>query len=140
MYKVSLIILYDSEKRFLLQHRTKDAMLLPGHWAFFGGGLKEGEAPDEAVKREGYEELGYIIKAPRLILEKDFIERGIKGHLYIYIEPFSGDKSILKLQEGQDWGWYNESEVMALKMLDRDKNTIKFISNYLKNEKAACLK
>lgn len=137
-YKVSLIILYDSEKRFLLQHRTKDARLLPNHWAFFGGGLKKGETPEEAVKREAFEELGYATKAPLLVLEKDFTEKDVKGYLYIYIEAFYGNKSDLKLQEGQNWGWYKESEVGKLKMLERDKDTINFISRFLKKEATKC--
>jgi len=58
-HKVALIILYDHEKNFLLQHRTRDAAVLPDYWAFFGGGIKKGETPEDGVRREAYEELNY---------------------------------------------------------------------------------
>lgn len=133
-YEVSLIILYDeSEKRLLLQHRTPDAKLLPDYWAFFGGGLKNGETPDDAVRRETQEELSYKLKAPKLVLERNFREGSTKGHLYIYIESFNGNKLSLRLLEGQDWGWFKESEIKGLKMTKRDRQIIKYITNYLNN-------
>lgn len=130
-YMVSLIILYDSEKRFLLQHRTPDAQLLPDYWAFFGGGLKEGETPDDAVRRETFEELNYKLKSPEFVMEKNFREGVVEGRLYIYIESFIGDKTTLKLQEGQGWGWYSETEINDLKMIERDRQIIKAVSRYL---------
>lgn len=132
-YGVSLIILYDSEHRFLLQHRTKDAKLLPDYWAFFGGGLKKGETPDKAIRRETFEELNYVLKSPQLILERDFRENNTKGHLYIYTEQFNGDKASLKLLEGQGWGWFKKSETQQLRMTMRDRNIIKYIAKYLRN-------
>ena len=137
MRNVVLIILYDAQKRFLLQHRTSDAQLLPDHWAFFGGGIKAGETPKEALYRETREELNYTPKSPKLVLEQDFREGAVSGRLHIYIEVFRGDTSELKLQEGQGWGWYNETELDRLKMISRDKKIINFIATYLKNEECA---
>lgn len=131
VYKVSLIILYDCEKRLLLQHRTKDAKVLPNHWAFFGGGLNNGETPDTAVRREALEELNCRLQAPILVLDQDFKEGSTEGHLYVYVEPFVGDKAVLKLREGQGWGWFKESEIGKLKMVDRDRQIIRFITHYL---------
>ena len=136
MYKVALIILYDSEKRLLLQHRSMDAKLLPDYWAFFGGGLKEGETPDEAVRREAFEEINYKVKAPQLILEQDFREGDVIGRLYIYIEAFDKDKSELRLYEGQDWGWFKDSELNSLKMVDRDRQIVRLIMRHLEHKVA----
>lgn len=130
-YKAALIILYDHEKKFLLQHRTKDAAVLPDYWAFFGGGIKEGEIPEDAVRREAYEELNYRLQAPQFFTEQDFNTDAIKGHMYVYIEAFSGSKSALKLQEGQGWGWYKASEINKLKMIDHDRQLIRSIDRYL---------
>ena len=87
-----------------MQHRTKDAKLLPDYWAFFGGGLKKGETPENAVLREAFEELNCVLKSPQLILERDSQENNTRGHLYIYTEQFNGDKASLKLMEGQEVG------------------------------------
>jgi len=132
-YNVALIIPYDADNRFLLQHRTADAKLLPGHWAFFGGGLEPGETPFDAVRREAMEEINFEIEKPELALEQDFQEGLTKGHLFIFIEQFTGNKNKLKLSEGQNWGWFNQKEVAGLKMIPRDREIINKISKRLQN-------
>ncbi|MDP2708681.1 MAG: NUDIX domain-containing protein [bacterium] len=57
---VALIILFDQDKKILLQHRAEDAKRLPGYWGFFGGGIDQGETPEQAVRRETMEVLKYI--------------------------------------------------------------------------------
>ena len=104
---------------------------MPNQWAFFGGEIKDGETPEEAVKREGFEELNYKLKAPLLILEQKFQEGKVNGYMYVYIEYFPGAKSALILQEGQDWGWFKESETVALGLIERDKRIISALTSYL---------
>lgn len=134
MYKVALIILYDLENNLLLQHRTKDAAVLPDYWAFFGGGVKEGETPGDAVHREALEELNYKLKFPQFFTERDFKIGNAEGYMYVYIEAFDGNKSELKLQEGQGWGWYSISEIDTLKMIDHDRQIANLIGKYLKDK------
>jgi len=133
--KVVIIILYDSGQRFLLQHRSKDAKVMPDYWAFFGGEIKAGETPKQAVLREAYEELNFRLKSPRKVIAQDFREANINGHMHVYVEYFNQDKSILKLQEGQGWGWFKDSQLAGLKMIERDRKIISSIANYLKNRK-----
>ena len=59
---LALILLYDEQKRILLQHRSEDAPALPGYWAFFGGAIEKVESPEQSVRREAKEELGYELK------------------------------------------------------------------------------
>lgn len=134
MLKVVLIILYDSNKKFLLQLRTDDARILPSYWAFFGGGIKNNEIPLDAVIRETYEELNYNLIKPQLFLEQHFKIDHTKGYMYVYIEYFKGDKSKLRLQEGQKLEWYEASETSSLKMIEHDRQIIKSISLYLSNK------
>ena len=61
---VSVLIFYTSMGHILLQHRTNDATRLPNFWAFFGGGIEEGESPKEALEREMREELSYQVQKP----------------------------------------------------------------------------
>ena len=122
--RVALVILFDCDGRILLQHRTEDAARLPGHWAFFGGSIGEGESPKEAVCREAVEELNYKLVDPSLILEQDFELSNAQGRLYIFIDEFLSDKALLKLGEGQGWGWFYLSEIYKLKMIDQDRKII----------------
>lgn len=133
--QVSLIILYDNEGRCLLQHRTDDAKLLPGHWAFFGGGIKQGETPEEALKRESVEEINFEPQSPKLFVEEDFKVDDTEGHLFVYIESYDGDKSKLILNEGQGWGWFSGDELSGLKMIPRDRDLINRICEHVKKAK-----
>jgi 8-oxo-dGTP pyrophosphatase MutT (NUDIX family) len=48
------------EGRYLMQLRDpKPDILLPDHWALFGGAIEPGESADAALKRELAEELGF---------------------------------------------------------------------------------
>ena len=78
MKNATSIILFDENKKILLQLRTKDAPFSPSKWGYFGGGIEEGETPLEAVKRECYEELEYQLKNPLLVLEMK------RTHIMIY--------------------------------------------------------
>ncbi len=120
-FNVALILLYDKAGRVLLQHRTEDAPVLPGYWAFFGGRLKSTETALEAMHREAGEELDYTPRFPRLLLEHKFREGGSHGCLYVFCEFYGGIPSALKLREGQGWGWFNAQETLSLKMAQRDR-------------------
>jgi len=130
----ALIILYDSEKRILLQHRSTDADRLPGYWAFFGGGIEEGETPEDAVRRETLEELKYELIAPQLVVEQDFKLPNAEGHMHVYIEAFNGDKNKLQISEGQGWGWFKADELTKLKMIDHDRYVVRLVLDYLQSK------
>lgn len=132
---VAAIILYDSDDRLLLQHRTSDAERLPGYWAFFGGEIAEGENPIAAARREAFEELNCSLNNPEFVFEQDFELDGIEGHIWVYVDAFNNAKSILKLQEGQAWGWYAAAETEALKVIDHDRAVIKKVDGYLKKKR-----
>ena len=119
---VSVLILYDTEGRMLLQHRTKDAPTFPDYWAFFGGGVEEGETPEQAVRRESIEELGYQLRYPFKLVEKMFVHNGADYTMHVFTEHYDG--SLIVLGEGQGFGWYLPSETEPLLMNDHDRCVI----------------
>jgi 8-oxo-dGTP diphosphatase len=128
---VSLILLYDKEEKFLLQHRTSDAKRLPGHWGFFGGEVEKGETPREAVIREAFEELRHKPNNLKLAFEEGFFLDGVPMHMHMFIEAYYKDKSELRLGEGQEWGWYKASEIGGLKMVKHDRLIVERIARGL---------
>jgi len=123
---VALIILYDTEKKLLLQHRDEGIKILPGYWALFGGEIEAGETPEEAVKRECYEELGFILKTPKLVMEQKYNSHGFEGTKNVFIEECL-DKSKLALHEGQSMDWFNIEETKKLKIVDHDRKVLEKI-------------
>jgi len=121
----ALIILYDKNK-ILLQHRTDDAEVLAGYWAFFGGGIQEGETPFDAVMRETQEELCYQLSQPKLVLKKEFYLGSKKGYMHVYTERYN--QSPLILNEGQNMRWYSIDEIEVLeKVIPHDRDVMKYI-------------
>ena len=55
------------------------------YYVFPGGGIEEGETPEEATKREVYEELGLHIKVEHLIAKVKY-----KGNEYYYVAYITG--------------------------------------------------
>jgi mutator protein MutT len=134
--KAAVIILYNGDKRVLLQHRTEDAKLFPGYWAFFGGAIKVKETPEEAVCREAFEELNYILSSPEFFTKLEIGLDNGKGEVFIFIKQFNGQESTLRLQEGQNWGWFTYDEATNLNMLSHDLAILKSLAEHLwENEK-----
>jgi 8-oxo-dGTP diphosphatase len=126
---VSVLILYDNDSKILLQHRTKDAPTFPDYWAFFGGGVEEGESAEQAVKRESLEELGYELTTPRLFAAQTFVHKGSEYTKHVFVERYNG--KALTLGEGQAMGWFLVAETRDLTMNDHDRSTIDAIKNIL---------
>ena len=127
---VSLMILYDREKRVLLQHRAKDAVRAPDFWAFFGGGIDQGETPDQALAREAMEELHWTVKNPRKLFVFDAQPFGKESLLHVYVEECL-DASALILGEGQGWGWFHFEEIKDLKISPWDREIVKQVIDAL---------
>jgi 8-oxo-dGTP diphosphatase len=126
---VSVLILYTLAGQILLQHRTDDALRLPGHWAFFGGGIEEGENPTEALKREIREELSYLVKNAKFFLAQKVKDKENDNTKHVFVEEYQGQS--LQLGEGQAMGWFLPDETHALKMSDDDRFVVQQVRDYL---------
>ena len=126
---VSLFILYTSSGHILLQHRTDDAFRLPGYWAFFGGGIEQGENPMEALKREIREELSYEVQGPKFFLAQKVRDEENDITKYVFVEQYQDQP--LQLGEGQAMGWFSPDETHELKMIDHDRFVVEQVRDYL---------
>ena len=89
---VSVLILYTLTGHILLQHRTDDALRLPGYWAFFGGGIEQGENPTEALEREIREELSYLVQNPQFFVAQKVRDEdnNYDNTKYVFVEEYQG--------------------------------------------------
>lgn len=98
-----------SVPEFYLQMRALDAPTSPNRWGIFGGGLEEGESPDDAVLRELLEELMY---APEKHVYFSCYEHA-KRINYVYIEEVGSDfETGIEVHEGQYGKFLTEAEVI----------------------------
>jgi 8-oxo-dGTP pyrophosphatase MutT (NUDIX family) len=104
---VAIAILHQ-DNTFLMQLRDDiPGIAYPGHWGFFGGHLDPDETPEQAIRRELLEEIGYV--PPRL----DFFcrmetEQSIRHVFYGPLTVAPGD---LRLNEGWDLGLATVEEI-----------------------------
>ena len=98
--------------RLLLQLRDFRAGISdPGEWGFFGGHLKDEEAPDEGLRRELLEELEW---APAVLHRLgSFRARGGRSTIIGYSGRREASIDGLVLREGQDLGAFALDELSA---------------------------
>lgn len=59
-FEIAVALIFDPQDRVFIQKRAEDGML-GGLWEFPGGKIEDGEAPEEACRREACEELGVTL-------------------------------------------------------------------------------
>ena len=126
---VSVLILYNSTGHILLQHRANDASRLADFWAFFGGGIEQGESPTEALERELLEELSYQVHKPYFLLAQKIRDDEDENTKYVFVEYYQDQP--LQLGEGQGMGWFSPDETHELKMIEHDRAVVKQMRDYL---------
>lgn len=112
---VAMLILMNKEGKFLLQHRAEHLERWPGIWGLFGGGIEEGETPEEGFMREIREELSYRVENPRLLLSEDFDGKYAFGKKYLFTCVHDESQEICLCAESQAYGWFNLDEIKNLK-------------------------
>ncbi len=124
--KVALIIFYDKEKRILLQDRT--GMSRWGNvWGFFGGGIEEGETPEQTVMREAKEELDVVLTDHIYLGNcKSVIDNELLVDRYVFIAPLVDIKRFT-LHEGRAMQLFSMDEARKLKMVPGDELVLDMI-------------
>ncbi len=135
--RVAIFTLIDKNNRLLLQHRTKDAKFAPNLWGFFGGGIEEGESPEEALSREANEELGITLKDMKFFKRYEFQETHGLYEKSLFIGKLTYPIEQLRKQqkEGQDLGLFSIDEIENMDVVGNDKTVLREIFDSLKKGK-----
>lgn len=93
----------------------KPSILLPDHWALFGGSIEPGESAEEAVGRELLEELEYRPRQVELFTEMDVLlplAPARRDRLNFFVVPFTADDLAAMVQhEGADMRLFEPAEL-----------------------------
>ena len=118
--EVVAAIIHDAEERIFATQRGygdyKD------WWEFPGGKMEHGETPEEALKREIWEELETQIVVERFVatVEWDYPQFHLTMHCYLcHVE--SGH---LELKEHEAAKWLNKDELESVNWLPADRMVI----------------
>ena len=96
--EVALAVL-EHEGRWLLQLRDDIAgIVAPGCWGLFGGHLEPGESPEEALRRELWEEIRLQLGA----VESWYVSRSPEKIRHVFRAELQTPLHALELMEGQD--------------------------------------
>ncbi|MEE0772585.1 MAG: (deoxy)nucleoside triphosphate pyrophosphohydrolase [Anaerovoracaceae bacterium] len=100
-----------------------------GGWEFPGGKIEQGEAPEDALKREIKEELDANINVGGLldIVEYDYPDFHLRMHCFIC--SLTDGKFVLK--EHEDAKWLRKDELHSVEWLPADLGLIEKIHDYV---------
>jgi 8-oxo-dGTP diphosphatase len=115
----AVIIFYDESKRILLQDR-KGISKRGEEWAFFGGGIENGETPEEALVREIEEELDYKLDEYSFLKEVHYETSEFDITLYAFISPLKDRLKEFNQKEGKGMKLFSLEEAKKLKMVPTD--------------------
>ncbi|MGB5134396.1 MAG: NUDIX hydrolase [Prochlorococcaceae cyanobacterium] len=106
---VALAMLHR-EGRWLMQLRDDiPGIVAPGCWGLFGGHLDPGETPEQALRRELLEEIGWQPEAVRFWLQ----QRNHRRLAHVFRVELTVPLSELQLLEGQDMALVSSEELLT---------------------------
>lgn len=110
--EVVVILPYIHGKVLMQLRDMKEGINFPGCWGFFGGSIDEGETPEEAFRRELFEEIGYR-PAEMYNLGFSIIPDLENLHAHAFCCPLTIPIEEIRLTEGLDLDLFSLKEVMT---------------------------
>ena len=126
--EVVAAIIYNAEGRIFATQRGYGEW--KGWWEFPGGKMEAGESPEEALRREIWEELETRIVIERLVttVEWDYPKFHLTMHCYwCYVESGS-----LTLKEHEAARWLSADKLESVKWLPADLQIIEMLKTTIK--------
>ena len=119
--EVVAAIIHDSEGRIFATQRGYGEW--KDWWEFPGGKMEAGETPEEALKREIWEELETRIVVERFVetVEWDYPQ----FHLTMHCHLCHVESGHLKLNEHEAAKWLNKEELESVNWLPADRDLVR---------------
>ena len=128
--EVVAAIIHDEEGRIFATQRGYGPM--KDGWEFPGGKMESGETPEEALKREIWEELETRIEVEQLFETIDYDYPDFHLTMHCYICKVESGK--LTLKEHEAARWFTKEQLSSIDWLPADRSIISQLteSEYVK--------
>ncbi len=133
MERVSTAGVVRRGNRFLLALR-RPGTSIGESWEFPGGKVRNGEEPEQTLKREFHEELQIDVVVGKLICTGGFSNRGTDYRLQAYDVRLLSEA--FTLAEHQNTGWFTLPEMVRLPMAESDRSIVECIRNSCREERS----
>lgn len=119
-------IIRTSEGQIFITQRTETSHLA-GYWEFPGGKLKCDETPEEALKRELFEEIDIRVHQASYVttIEHEYSDRKIRLHVYL-VEQWDGEPYG---KEGQCSTWIAQNDLNCDDFPEANRVIIEMLKN-----------
>lgn len=121
-YIVGVAMILEKDNKILIGKRSEHKDFGGGLWELPSGRLDQGEGPEEAITREGHEELNVAISARKIIDAYQFKRNKKDMILLTYICNYKGN--IKRSEEHSEIKWVKPHEAKELFFFTRQKKTI----------------
>lgn len=124
LVKNAVAVIVDNDNKILLLKRGDEpGTWMPNKWALVGGGIEKGESPEEACKREIWEETGLEINK---LTQSFSIQRQKSSIEHVFACRYTGEPTDVELNdENTNYGWYDIDE---MSFLDTVPHLIEYIT------------
>lgn len=104
---ISTAIITDGGRVLMIRRREREGKLL---WAFPGGGIEDGETPEQAAVRETAEEVGLEVKAVRTLGDRVHPQTG-RHMTYVACEVVAGEAFVADEEELAEVSWIRLEDI-----------------------------
>ena len=116
------------EGRYLVGLRHTPGSDNDSRWEFIGGKNRYGESVADTLEREFMEELGVHVEVGRLLVQIDFVNRGVLYHLMAHEVRLLEEDFVLSVHSGVSYKTLDEiAEIAELDLVDSDRRIVEFL-------------
>lgn len=113
------------EGRYLVGLRHTPGSDNDSRWEFIGGKNRYGESVADTLEREFMEELGVHVEVGRLLVQIDFVNRGVLYHLMAHEVRLLEEDFVLSVHSGVSYKTLDE--IAELDLVDSDRRIVEFL-------------
>ena len=113
------------EGRYLVGLRHTPGSDNDSRWEFIGGKNRYGESVADTLEREFMEELGVHVEVGRLLVQIDFVNRGVLYHLMAHEVRLLEEDFALSVHSVASYKTLDE--IAGLDLVDSDRRIVEFL-------------